>query len=298
MHVTWESLFFTVVTGLLNASIIAFLGVLIRRSLRSRPRKQVLHWLLLAIASISGFVAMYQTYAIMLGHRTEATPITKHVVVLLALLVHWAAGFLVYFITRVQYGGKSDVCSGDETIQVRFLYAPPVGRKLELTWETVSVGVRDLIVQVDQLARGGANFCVGINNAGAAIASFLAGVQGRHNPLPVYVAIAKGTHRNLGSLSEQLPSVTDPTILVADMQFRTGRSVKEVVDLLTRKYGDKARILIAVLVVVEDGRPINKMRGLLKSEGLKACFQQKPDYLPDYVAFISGASVRFPRLCQ
>lgn len=298
MHITWESVVFTICTGLLNASIVAFLGLIIRQFVRSRPKKQILHCVLLALAGVSGFVVLYVTCESILASRTHAIPVGKHLIVLLALPVHWATGSLVFLITRLQYGRKFTVRGKSGNIQMRSLYTPPAGRLLVLDWNSVSAGIKSLMTQIEQLTGGGVDFCVGINNAGGAVASLLAGFLGRQNPLPVYVAITKGTNNDLGGVERQLPDMQDPAILVADMQLRSGRSLKAVVDLLRARYGNEVRILSAAFVVLKKGAPISNIWELHEGKKLGGCFQQEDRYLPEYAAFVSEASVRFPKYIQ
>jgi uracil phosphoribosyltransferase len=140
-------------------------------------------------------------------------------------------------------------------------------------------------------------FCVGINNAGGAIASCLAGFIGNLNPLPVYVAITKGTYENLDHFMQLLPDKTKPIILVVDMQLRTGASMKKIVDILKEKYGIQTRILKAVLAVTSVHSSIRNIEEIKKE--IVGAFEQDPKYLPDYVAFIhENESIRLPENIQ
>jgi len=138
---------------------------------------------------------------------------------------------------------------------------------------------------------------VGINNAGSAIASCLAGFLGKLNPLPVYVAITKGAHQNLDHFRQSLPNENKPTILVVDVQVRTGAAIKKVVDILTEKYGPETRILKAVLAVALVHSPIKSINEIKK--GIVGAFEQDNEYLPNYVAFIhKNSSIRLPENIQ
>jgi hypoxanthine-guanine phosphoribosyltransferase len=292
--IDWKSFFLTVVVGLVVAAITFFLGFLIRQILTSERKKEFLHWALLTIAGVSGFIAICE---IIQAYRRDVLPVIQFLLILFSLLIHWGTGSVAYFATRLQYGRKFKVRGTSASIYVRNLYSCPSGKNLLLSWETVSRGVKSLIEQIKQQRGGGANFCIGINNAGGAYASFLAGSIGGLDPLPVFIAIAKGAHRNLDRFRQSLPEETDPIILVVDMQLRTGASMKKVVDILREKYGPKTRILKAVLAVVSIKGSIKNIEEIKK--GISGAFEQESEYLPDYVAFIhDNSSIRLPENIQ
>jgi len=260
----------------------------------SERKKESFHWVLLIIAGVSGFIAIYKIIQI---HNENVLSIMQFLLILFALLIHWGAGSVAYFVTRLQYGSKFMVQGTLTSIYVRRLYSCHPTKNLYLNWESVSHGTKFLIEQIRTQKGGGARFCVGINNAGGAIASLLAGFIGNLDPLPVYVAIAKGARENLGHFEQSLPDETNPIIVVIDMQLRTGASMKKVVDILKQKYGPRTRILKAVLAVTLVHGYIKNIEEIKK--GIAGAFEQKAEYLPDYVAFIhENESIRLPENIQ
>ena len=219
-------------------------------------------------------------------------------IAIFALLAHWGAGFLAYFFARAQYGEKLAIQGKSGSIDVRALYAPRAGRHLKLNWESVAAGVESLVTQMDELKGGGVDFCIGVNNAGSAVASLLAGFLGRQNPLPVYVVITKGRDRNMDGLAHCLPEKEHATILVVDMMTRSGRNVKAIVELLKKKYGNDARILVATVTIMKRGCQLHDIWEIRKGRKLGGYCEQEDSYLPDYVAFLSQSPVRFPGLGQ
>lgn len=294
MQLDWKSFLSAITIGLIVASISSFLGFLIQQVITSGRKKKILHWALLIIVGISGFIVIYK---IIQAYRGNVLSIGQFLLILFVLLIHWGTGSLAYFVTRLQYGRKFKVQGKSGDIYIRRLYSCPLGQNLRLNWETFLRGTEFLIEQIREQRGGGASFCIGINNAGGAVASFLAGFLGTLDPLPVYVAITKGAHQNLDHFRQSLPDETDPTILVVDMQVRTGAAIKKVVDILREKYGTKTRILKATLTAAPIHSCINNIQEIEK--GMAGGFEQDPKYLPNYVAFIhENKSVRLPENIQ
>jgi len=294
MRLDWNAFFSAIVINLIAVAIASSIGLLIRQVFISKRKKKVLHWVLLIIAVISGFIVIYKIIQVYHG---DFLSIMQFILILFALLIHWGAVSVAYFVTRMQYGRKFKVRGTSTSIDVRHLCSYPSDQTLNLNWETVTRGIKFLIEQIRPQKGGGASFCVGINNAGGAIASFLAGFLGNLDPLPVYVAIAKGDHGNFGDFRQSLPDKAKPTILIVDMQLRTGTSMRKVVDILTEKYGPETRILKAVLAVTSVHRSIKHIEEIKK--GIAGEFEQANKYLPDYVAFVhENSSIRLPENIQ
>lgn len=287
-----KSILSTIAISLIITAISSFLGFLIRQLFISGRKKEILHWALLIIVGVSGFTVIYE---IIQAYRGNVLSIRQFLLILFALLIHWGIGSVVYFVTRLQYGRKFKVQVQSRSIEVRRLYSAPPGKNLRLNWKTFSDGMEFLMDQIGQQRGGGASFCVGINNAGGAIASLIAGFIGKLDPLPVYVAIAKGAHQNLDHFKQSLPDETKPTILVVDVQVQTGVTLKKIIDIIEEKYEQKARILKAVLTVA----PVRGSIKNIQEITIAGTFKQDPKYLPDYVAFIhTSKSVRLPEKIQ
>jgi hypoxanthine phosphoribosyltransferase len=292
MQLDWKSFLSAIIISLIVAAISSFLVFLIRQILISGRKKEVLHWILLITVGISGFIVIYE---ITQTYRENVLSIGQFLFILLVLLIHWGTGSLAYLVTRLQYGRKFKVQGKSGDIYIRRLYSAPPGKNLWLNWKTFSDGMKFLMEQIGQQRKGGASFCVGINNAGGAIASLLAGFIGKLDPLPVYVAIAKGNRQNLDHFKQSLPDEKEPTILVVDVQVQTGVALKKIVDLLEEKYEQKTRILKAVLTVA----PVRGSIQNIQEIKIAGTFKQDPKYLPDYVAFIHASrSVRLPEKIQ
>lgn len=292
MQLDLKSILSAIAIGLIVTAISSFLGFLIRQLFISGRKKEILHWALLIIVGVSGFIVIYE---IIQAYRGNALYIRQFLLILFALLIHWGIGSLVYFVTRLQYGRKFKVQVPSGSIEVRRLYSAPPGRNLQLKWKTFSDGMEFLMEQIGQQRGGGASFCVGINNAGGAIASLLAGFIGKLDPIPVYVAITKGDHQNSDHFKQSLPDEEEPSILVVDVQVQTGVTLKKIVDILEEKYEHKTRILKVVLTVA----PLRCSIKNIEEIRIAGAFKQDSKYLPDYVAFIHASkSVRLPEKIQ
>jgi len=294
MQIDWKSFLSAVIISLIVAAISSFLGFLIRQLFISGRKKKNLHWILLIIVGISGFIVIYE---IIQAYRENALSIGQFLLIFFVLLIHWGTGSLAYLVTRLQYGRKFKVRGRSGDIYIRRLYSSPLGQNLRLNWVTFSHGIEFLIEQIREQIGGGASFCIGINNAGGAIASCLAGFLGRLDPLPVHVAITKGAHQNLNHFRQSLPDEKKPTILVVDIQVRTGAAIKKVVDILIEEYGPETRIVKAALTAAPIHSCIKNIQEIQK--GIAGSFEQESKYLPDYIAFIhENKSIRLPENIQ
>lgn len=109
---------------------------------------------------------------------------------------------------------------------------------LNITWTTFGEGIECLGEQIKNYGhRPPIKACIGINDAGLAMAAFLNSSVLERKPLG-YIrceALTEGVKIGRDSLLPDLPP--DPTILLVDFEVKSGKAQKSIIEELREKYG-------------------------------------------------------------
>jgi hypothetical protein len=126
---------------------------------------------------------------------------------------------------------------------------PSPDRLLEISWETFGTTLGVLCSQIKNYGKHlSADACIGINDAGLALASFLNFAALDRQPFG-YIR-TKGGRIADATLLPELDR--DPVLVLADFELKTGRALRGVVTYLRERYGDPV-IYLAVTGALTNG---------------------------------------------
>jgi hypoxanthine phosphoribosyltransferase len=215
----------------------------------------------------------------------------------------WARGPI--FTTEITLKAPDIRSNISRTIDVRRL---PEGYPFQIDWPTLGKGIEILGNQLNSLQSTRIEAVVGINNCGMLIASFLSGYCDIENALQrPLVAIRSSSERDIAKDRDYFftfpPRRKFDTVLVVDSEYKTGNSIRRVVDLIEKEaLNEGGQIYLAVLAFTGIKEYKNDTQGGV--EGLFRRSKYKPaehaahQYLslkpPHFLAYITAGRVEPP----
>lgn len=164
---------------------------------------------------------------------------------------------LTYSLSQIGEEFELPVPYGHQSIRVHTLPNPGSSSKVSLTGETFLQGIEYLHNQIDLcVPRLEAHACIGINDAGLAMAAFLAGsIMGRRSKVG-WIKSEGARDRKIVDTDSWFPELPPkPLLLLTDSQLKSGSNLEVIVERLRAEYPE-ALIYCAVLTaLVEGSRP-------------------------------------------
>jgi TIR domain len=159
----------------------------------------------------------------------------------------------------------------ERVIRVFTIPSPEPNRRLRLTWETFGACIERL---GQQLANYGyritGSACIGINDAGLAMATFLGSAYLDRPPFG-YIRCAGNPDRP-GYIRDDslLPDLGErPSILLVDSQVKTGRGLAAVCRRLRERYTDPEIYFATCVVMVRNGLTFQSIEELETHQNLR-----------------------------
>lgn len=261
---------------------------------KSRRKTAALRYVFLVVLVIMNAIPVYYLSSWFLGITSDNF---QDQLIFCAGLLQIVAGYGLYRLMRQymddeQYNDKPQKVEVLEkrdsplTIPVRRLHSvsSDPNDRLYLNWKTFWKGAKFLIEQIDYYApKIEPDLCIGINNPGLIIASIIS-EKLRHGDRYVGLVRTVGadhlvTEIVTPELKEQ--KYRPYIILVADIEVKRGKAIKNVLDAIRDKYGNNSQIYIAVLVASQVRKEIQQTTELI-TQGV---FREEQRYLPNFLAF-------------
>ena len=288
--------------------VASYVGVRVQKATdrfsKSKRKKKIIAISFFLVLAGAGLVLFY--YAAQQWFDDSPLTNTSLVVLYCTFFAILASGcYLASFMYRAaaiekenQYEEPVDVLfkGPDDSERIRPVRCLPHGNlelyeRLYSTWRTFWEGMEFLDEQVKaNWPRITPDLCVGINAPGSIIASLLCSQMSAGSKMLGYVAVRGDDHE----VDEDTISLPDAgtaikSILVVDFEVKRGKSLRNVRDFLLKRYRRsktlKSNMQTAVLVASGVTEPITDIKEL--SSKLRGKFEQKPEYLPDFLAFVS-----------